>query len=275
MVGDCSVANYKLHRGSKVGVDHFAVAFTFGIAAMIGIAASSPISGSHLNPAVTVAFAIIKKLPFRKIPHYFLGQYLGAFLAAVTVFFTYQEGITAYDGGERIAYNVENETLNSISTGVIFATYPAPWVTVVGTLIDQIIATFALVFSVMAVTNHKAKLPDYLHPFMLGMVICAMVVAFGLNCGAALNPARDLSPRIFLAISGYGLDAFKPVNSLYWLTAGIIGPHIGAIIGAWSYSYLLHYDDDEDDDDTNRNAYIVNGDDNQISTPVLIKHNKQ
>src|SRR5699024_6203184 len=118
------------------------------------------------------------------------------------------------DNGDRIPwYSAElypNLTdYAQMSTGAIFSTYPAEWITSVGSLVDQIIATFALVFGILAVTNSKAKLPDYLHPLVLGLVICGMVVAFGLNCGAILNPARDLSPRIFQLLSGYGLNAFK------------------------------------------------------------------
>ena len=213
MIGDASVANYLLNRHSKVGVDHFAVAFTFGIAGMIGIAAASPISGAHMNPAVTLGFAAIGRLPWRKVLHYFAGQYVGAFLAAAVVYLCYFEGIAAYDGGVRIPiYSAEfysNATFSSMQTGGIFSTYPAPWMSPLGTIIDQTIATFTLVFSAMIVTAPYYGLPGYLHPFMLGMVICGLVVAFGLQCGAALNPARDLSPRLFQLLTGYGIEAFR------------------------------------------------------------------
>lgn len=250
MIGDSAVANYKLNRDSKVGVDHFAVAFAFGIGAMAGIAASSQISGSHMNPAVTLAFAIIGKLSFRKMAHYLFGQYMGAFLAATTVYLAYHEAIDAFDGGKRVPYQEiidHNQTNHLIdhSTGVIYSTYPAIWITETGALLDQIIATFALVFSVLVITGRKAKLPDYLHPFMLGMLICGIVIAFGLNCGAALNPARDFSPRLFQLISGYGWKAFKPVNSFYWLLAGILGPHIGAILAAWMHQFFTTYTDSD------------------------------
>ncbi|XP_046912604.2 aquaporin-9 [Dermatophagoides farinae] len=256
MIGLAAVANYKLNRNSKVGVDHFAVAFTFGIGGMSGIAASMPISGSHLNPAVSLAFALSGRLSIYKVPHYLLGQYIGALLASFTVFIVYYEGIQEYDHGTRIAYAGEwfheNKTMMSeLASGDIFATFPAPWVSVTTALLDQIIATFALVFCVLAVTDKRAKLPEYLHPFMLGMVICGVVVAFGLQCGAALNPARDLSPRLFLLIGGYGFDAFRPVESLYWIVAGIIGPHIGAIIAAWSYGFLLWHDNNDQDHEDN------------------------
>lgn len=82
------------------------------------------------------------------------------------------------------------------------------------------------------------------------------VVAFGLNCGAALNPARDLSPRIFQVLAGYGLDALRPLSWTYWLTGGIVGPHLGGIFGAWTFDKVLLYEDEitsDDDSKTTRN----------------------
>lgn len=162
---------------------------------------------------MTLGFACVGRFPFRKVAHYFLGQYLGAFLAAVTVFLVYFDAINAYDDGIRIPYYsadfYNNTSYARIATGGVFSTYPAPWMTVVGTLVDQVVATFSLVFGAIVVTSPHAGLPAHLHPFMLGMLICGLVVAFGLNCGAALNPARDLSPRLFQLLAGYGWEAFK------------------------------------------------------------------
>ncbi|KAH9397574.1 Aquaporin-3, partial [Tyrophagus putrescentiae] len=191
MIGDSAVANYVLNRKSTG--DHFAIAFTFGVAGMMGIAASFPISA--------------------------LRRFTGAGNAS---------------------------TYARLATGGVFSTYPAEHVSIAGTLVDQIVATFSLVLGALIITSPHAKLPNYLHPFMLGMMICGLVVGFGLNCGAALNPARDLSPRLFQLLAGYGLNAFKPIKWTYWLTAGIIGPHVGGILGAWIFDWVLFYGDDDD-----------------------------
>ena len=195
MIGDSGIANYLLNRDSKVGVDHFAVAFTYGIAGMIGIAASFPISGqsflyeihnnidiafyyvsgAHLNPAVSLGFAVTGRFPLRKIPHYFLGQYLGSFLAAATVFLVYYDGINTYGNGVRAAYFDGNIT-NINATGGIFSTYPAGHITIIETLVDQIIATFSLALGALIITGPHAQLPAHLHPFMLGMLICGLVI---------------------------------------------------------------------------------------------------
>ena len=95
-------------------------------------------------------------------------------------------------------------------------------------------------FAVMAVMDEKNhQIPKYLVPLLISLVICGVVLSFGFNCGAALNPARDLSARFFLTLVGYGDQVFKPLNGLYWLIGGIIGPHIGAIVGAVIYLLLI------------------------------------
>lgn len=164
-----------------------------------------------MNPAVTLAFVTMGKIPIKKMAHYFLGQYLGSFLASLTIFAVYYDGIQAYDSGTRIPWNMPDYDPSYADrvTGGIFSTYPAPFISIVGSLVDQIVCTFALVFAIMALTSTKTKIPDYLQPFMIGMVISGLIVAFGLNCGAVLNPARDLAPRFMQLIVGYGIDSFK------------------------------------------------------------------
>lgn len=89
-------------------------------------------SGAHINPAVTVGFAVLGRFPWKKVFHYMLGQYLGAFMSSAVIYMVYYEAFDAFDGGRRIAYG------NDTATGGIFATYPAPHVTVTGALVDEV-----------------------------------------------------------------------------------------------------------------------------------------
>ena len=114
------------------------------------------------------------RFPFAKLPHYFLGQYLGAFLAAATVYAVYYEAIVAIDGGTRVPFSSEEiygagnaSTYARLATGGVFSTYPAEHVSIAGTLVDQIVATFSLVLGALIITSPHAKLPNYLHPFMV------------------------------------------------------------------------------------------------------------
>lgn len=187
-------------------------------------------SGGHINPAVTVAQAVLKNHPWSKVWHYLAGQYLGAFAASAVVFITYHEAFEAFDGGNRSAYG------SSVSTGQIFATYPSVFLTIAGSFADQIIGTALLMFAVLAVSDDKGlKIPTWLQPLVMCFVITTLCIAYGLNCMAVLNPARDLSPRLFTTISGWGWASFQPMGGHYWWVAGILGPHLGAILGGWVY----------------------------------------
>ena len=80
--------------------------------------------------------------------------------------------------------------------------------------------------------------PKSLIPISLALLLAVCIIAFGLNAGPALNPARDLAARILAFAVGYGPEVFNPNGGLYWIIGGLIGPHIGGIIGAWIY-YLF------------------------------------
>lgn len=195
---------------------------------------SGKISGAHINPAASLAFALDGRLKWKLVPIYLLAQYLGGFLAALVLFVNYSEAIEALDGGQHSAFGASN------STGGIFATYPANYVSIWGSLLDQIVGTAVLLFSISAVTDKQnAGLEDRHQPLIVAFVIGLICVAFSPNCGAIFNPARDLPPRLVTAIFGYGPAVWAPLSGTYWLLAGVVGPHIGAIIGVFAYKWLI------------------------------------
>lgn len=167
------------------------------------------------------------------LPVYICAQYLGGFLAALVLFVNYSEAINSLDGGTRSSFGSTN------STGQIFATYPAAYVSIWGSLLDQIIGTAVLLFSICAVTDkNNAGLEDRHQPLCVAFTIGIICVAFSANCGAIFNPARDLAPRLLTLIFGYS-KSFEPIQSIYWLSAGVVGPHIGAIVGVFGYKFLI------------------------------------
>lgn len=159
---------------------------------------------------------------------------IGSFLAQVLLFIQYYEGIHALDKGVRSAYGTNT------STGGIFATYPADFSSVVTVLFDQIFGTMMLLIPVCAITDPNGiKLPSHIQPVVISLLVTGLASGFSTNAGAVLNPARDLAPRIFTAIAGYGWEPFKPLNYHYWYVAGLVGPHLGAIIGCYLYLWLV------------------------------------
>lgn len=201
---------------------------------MIGITASAKISGGHINPAVTVAQAVLKNFSWKKVPHYLAAQYLGGLFASAIVYVLYYDALNNFDNGIRIAFG------QSEATGQIWATYPAPFLSIAGAFADQVIGTAVLLFAVLAISDGDGlNVPMNVQPLYICLTITVMCMAFGYNCMATLNPARDLSPRIFTTISGWGWNSFQPLNGHFWWVGGIVGPHIGAIIGAWLYKCTI------------------------------------
>lgn len=232
VIGDGVIASYIVARKS---LDLFAACLAFGVGAMVACFASARISGAHINPAASVAFALDGRLKWRLVPVYLMAQYLGGFLAALVLYVNYYEAISALDGGQRSAIG------SASSTGAIFATYPASYVTAWGALLDQVIGTALLLFSLSAVTDKSNHgLPDKHQPLVVAFVIGMTCVAFSANCGAIFNPARDLAPRLVTALFGYP-SVWAPLGGTYWLLAGVVGPHVGAILGVFAYKFTIGY----------------------------------
>ncbi|XP_068247133.1 aquaporin-9-like [Palaemon carinicauda] len=245
LFGNASVAQMVLTN--KVGGDVFAVNLAWGIAVMLAILTSGGVSGGHINPAVTLAFAVWGKLPWVKVPVYFLGQYAGAFVASCLVYVVYFDALHHY------------EPARSLATAGIWATYPGTMSNINGTVVigflsgvngfgDQVIATAALMICVCAITDIKnMEVPKYLVPLSVGLLVFNMGCCFGFNCGCALNPARDLAPRIFTLLAGWGDAPFMASTreGMPWWWVPIVAPHIGAIFGVGIYVLFieLHHPD--------------------------------
>jgi len=185
------------------------------------------VSGAHLNPAVTLALAVHRGFPWRKVVPYAMAQLAGAFVAAAVVWVTYRGALDAFDGGTR-------QVLGPQGTAGIFATYPQAWLGIWGGLVDQIVGTALLVGVIFAISDRRnAPPPAGLAPVIVGLLVAAIGMSFGLNAGYAINPARDLGPRVFTALAGWGGEVFRAADGWWWVP--IVGPLIGGVIGGWLY----------------------------------------
>lgn len=226
-------ASYAL-KGPNTVNDQFGAGFGTAMGVLLGCLVSMSTSGAHLNPIVTLALALVQKFSYKKIIHYLMAQYMGSFCATALVYANYHNAINEFDEGIRSGFGEKT------STGQIFTTFPSTSASITGVFLDQIICASIIMFAVLAVMDEKnLQIPKFLIPLIISLVICGVVISFGLNCGAALNPARDLSARVFLTLVGYGDQAFRPLDGLYWLVGGIVGPHIGALVGCGIYILLI------------------------------------
>ncbi|KAL3315347.1 Aquaporin-3 [Cichlidogyrus casuarinus] len=212
--------------------DFMSISLGWGMAVMIGVFFSGGAGPGLINPAVTLAFAIVGKVKFYKVLPYTLSQLLGAFVGALLVLAIH------YDGIVNLAERDNNGEYKLNHTGKIFVTMPAEGISNTACFVDQLFGTFLLASSALAITDkNNWHLPSYLHPFMIGMMIFTVVGAFGINAGAALNPARDLGPRLMIALCGWGTQSFTAYQYYFWIP--IVGPYIGAIVGAIFYEMTI------------------------------------
>ncbi|HEX5117287.1 MAG TPA: MIP/aquaporin family protein [Pseudonocardiaceae bacterium] len=209
---------------------HDSIAWAWGIGVILGVYVAGKLSGGHINPAVTIALAVFKGFEWRKVGPYCLAQTFGAFLAALIVRWNYTEVLAKFDPG------------HTIKSQFVFSTLPgngslpvSEW----GAFRDQIIGTAILLFVIVAITDlRNNKFADGLAPIAIGLLIVGIGMAWGTNAGYAINPARDLGPRLASFITGYGTAWTDQYGNQYWWVP-IAGPIIGGVVGVFLYDQIV------------------------------------
>jgi glycerol uptake facilitator protein len=205
---------------------HNAIPWAWGFGVTVGIYVAVRISGAHLNPAVSLALAVFQGFPWRKLGAYAMAQTAGAFAAALLVRWNYSEVIARFDPG------------HTIKSQGIFSTLPGNGtlpVSELGALRDQLIGTAILTFVLFAIADLPIALRwTNVTPILVGLLIVAIGLAWGTDAGYAINPARDLGPRLATILTGYGTSFRDQYGNLYFWVP-IVGPLIGGLIGGGVY----------------------------------------
>jgi glycerol uptake facilitator protein len=203
--------------------------WAWGLGVVFGVYTAGRISGAHLNPAVTIALAAFKGFPWRKVGPYALAQFLGAFFAALIVRWNYTEALATFDPGSTQKSQGVFSTLPNTALGV------SEW----GAFRDQIIGTAILLFLILAITDVLGTPPQAnLAPFIIGLVVVGIGMAWGADAGYAINPARDFGPRLASFFTGYE-DAFTDTTGYPYFWIPIVAPIIGGLVGAGLYHVLV------------------------------------
>src|SRR5690349_6355164 len=189
-------------RGTQIFAasgDWLIIGWGWGLAVAFGVYVAGGISGAHINPAVTVAFALRRGFPWRKVPGYIAAQMVGAFLGALLVYIVYKAAIDSYEGANHITRGQPN----SVPTYSIFAMFPAKYfVNWIAPLIDQVVGSAFLEAFVFVLVDERNQQPNAnLAPLYVGLAVVASGLSFGANAGYAINPARDLGARILASIA--------------------------------------------------------------------------
>ncbi|WP_214409769.1 MIP/aquaporin family protein [Sphaerisporangium fuscum] len=210
--------------------DHDSVAWAWGLGVTFGVYTAGRLSGAHLNPAVTLALAVFKGFAWRKVLPYSLAQTVGAFVAALIVRWNYSEVLAKADPGL------------TVKTQVVFSTLPGNGVLPVrewGAFRDQVIGTAILLFLILALTDLNNTPPSAgLAPFVIGLVVVAIGMAWGTDAGYAINPARDFGPRLASFLTGYETAWRDQYGHLYFWVP-IVAPLVGGVLGAGLYQVLV------------------------------------
>jgi glycerol uptake facilitator protein len=191
----------------------------WGLAVALSVYASTELSGAHLNPAVTLALASVGEFSWADVPLYILAQIIGAILGATLVWVHYLPHW--------------KETKDQMTKLAVFATGPAirkPW----SNLVSEMIGTFVFIVGIFVIGANKFS--EGLNPLVVGLLVTAIGLSLGATTGYAINPARDLGPRIahfILPISGKGSSDWPYA----WIP--IVGPTLGGMLGALVYKAVF------------------------------------
>ena len=224
--------------------DWLLITFGWAFAVAMAVWVAGGVSGAHINPAVTLAFAVRRKFAWVKVAPYMAAQVIGAFVGAALVYLVYDNAINAFN----IAAGTPKSSGGALATYSIFATFPAGYFHggYAGPLIDQIVGTaFLLIFVVAIIDVRNTAVGSNLAPLIIGFAVAAIGMSYGANAGYAINPARDFGPRLFAYFAGWGKVALPGTyhsiglnfSGYFWIP--IVGPLIGGVIGVVLYDLFI------------------------------------
>ncbi|KAJ4490355.1 putative aquaporin 4 [Lentinula aciculospora] len=222
------------------------VGFGFAVGISLGVWISASRSGGHINPAVTIALATFRKFPWRRVPGYLFSQLMGGLVGAAIVYANYFHAINIYEGGPGV---------RTLLTAGNFGTYPVrtlsiwrkpitnsllklDYLTNVSAFFSEFLGTALLVIIVFAATDPGNAIPSAAVPMILFVVLLGIALCLGMETGFAVNPARDLGPRLLTSMVGYG-GAVYSFRNQYWLWGGVMAPILGGLTGAFLYEFLF------------------------------------
>ncbi len=227
--------------GAQVGVFQVAIVWGLGIATAIYLTGS--LSGAHLNPAVTVGLAAIGRFAPGRIAGYVAAQMLGAFVAAAVLYIVFGGAISAFEQTHRIERGLPGSEASAMVFGEFF---PNPKGDALGepdarvmpewrAFVAEFVGTAILLLVICGVTDERnGSRPQGLAALTIGLTVTLLISLLGPLTMAAFNPARDLAPRIFSTLAGWGNIPFSK-NGWGWLTVYILAPLLGGVAGAGIY----------------------------------------
>lgn len=221
----------------------FQVAMVWGLAVTLAIYATRRLSCAHLNPAVSIAMVVSRRMSLTLLPCYLVAQFAGAFVAAAVLYLLFSGSILQYE----LTHDIVRGTESSIVSAMMFGEYyPNPMagqvasVSTVNAFFAECTGTFALVFMILVLTEScNTGRPDQaLAPLFIGLTVAAIISIIAPLTQAGLNPARDLSPRLLASLFGWASAAF-PDQHYGFLTVYVVGPITGGTMAALCFTGIV------------------------------------
>jgi glycerol uptake facilitator protein len=219
LLGNGVVAGVLLSQSKAQNSGWIVITFGWGIGVMAGAYAVGQFSGAHLNPAVTLGFAFQGSTEWGDVPEYLAGEFVGAFIGATLVWLAYLNhwGATEDPGLKLACYSTAPAIRNPAAN-----------------MITEIIGTFVLVFGILAIIANEATGVSGLNALLVALLVFGIGLSLGGPTGYAINPARDLGPRIMHAILPI---AGKGPSDWGYSWVPVAGPIIGGVLGALAYDW--------------------------------------
>lgn len=232
-IGGSVAAMYSLYDPSPYGQSYWGVCITWGLAVTIAIYSTASVSGCHANPAVTFALAAFRGFAWRKVVPYMLAQVVGGFLGAAVVYQLFSPVINTYNAAHHL-------TRSGGGAAGVFFTHPAAGIVPMHAFSDEIILTAFLVFGIFAITEQYNEQAPGANSgaLIIGFLVATIGASMGYLEAWAINPARDLGPRLFAFSAGWGAAAFPSPDNYWWIP--IVGPLLGGVVGGAAYQFLIH-----------------------------------
>jgi glycerol uptake facilitator protein len=268
--------------GAQVGVFQVAIVWGLGIATAIYL--TGALSGAHLNPAVTISLAAWSDFSKTRVVPYIVTQMLGAFVAAAVLYSVFGGALRVYEQ----THHIQRGAPGSEASAMIFGEYfPNPGgqpltdaarmrMSPAAAFGAEVIGTAVLLLVIFSVTNERNQArPQILTAATIGLTVTLLISLFGPLTMACFNPARDLAPRLFSSLAGWGNVPFQ-ANGMGWLTVYIIAPIVGGLLGGGIHRLVFAPAYQEADVTMNLDAVKLDGlaDSNESADPTLAQPNE-
>ncbi len=244
----CGAVHVAVLHGGLTGLGQ--VGMVWGLAIMLAIYTIGHISGAHINPAITIGLAFWGKFPRDRVFGYVLYQFVGAVLAAGTLYILFQSSLVAYEKNLGIVRGQPESVLSAACYGEYFLN-PGDYQPAVGNRVEsdklhqhleqlplstaffaELLGTAILGFVVLRTTKpSNEEVPHRLAPIFIGLTVTALICVLAPLTQACFNPARDLGPRLVAAVAGWGQVAIPGPNGPGFVLVYVVAPIVGAIIG--------------------------------------------